>query len=103
MIIRFNNLNSCNFRRILYFIHQYWEIVNKRGVEYSDLQVTIATSFIFDILRVEWEENGWDVEELKYVRLALDTFWDELNPNNVIYCQSAYLDQLKNYYLQNNG
>ena len=103
MTIRFNNLNSCNFRRTLYFIHQYWEIVNKRGVEYSDLQVTIATSFIFDILRVEWEENGWDVEELKYVRLALDAFLDELNPNNVIYCQSAYLDQLKNYYLQNNG
>ena len=56
--IRFNNLNSCSFRNIFCFFHQYWEIVNKRGVEYSDLEATIATSFIFDILRVEWEENG---------------------------------------------
>ena len=103
LTIRSNNLSSCNFRKIFYFFHQYWEIVNKRGVEYSDLQVTIATSFIFDILRVEWKENGWDVEELKYVCLALDAFCDELNPNNFIYCQSAYLEQLENYYLQNNG
>ena len=103
LTMRFSNVNSCNFRKIFCFFHQYWEIVNKRGVEYSDLQVAIATSFIFDILRVEWEENDWDVEELKYVRLALDAFCDELNPNNFSYCQSAYLDQLKNYYLQNNG
>ena len=87
LTIRFNNSNSCNFKKIFYFFHQYWEIVNKRGAEYSGLQVPVAPSFIFDILRVEWEENGCD----------------ELNPNNFIYCQSAYLDQLKNYYLKNNG
>ena len=74
LTIRLNNLNSCNFRKIFYFFHPYWEIVNKRGIEDSDLQVTITTSFIFDILTVEWEENGWEGEELKYVCLTLDAF-----------------------------
>ena len=78
-------------------------MVNNRGVEYNDLQVTIGTSFIFDISSVEWVENSWDVEELKYVCLALDAFCDALNPNNFFHCHSAYLDQLENYYLQNNG
>ena len=101
--IRFNS-NSCNFKKIFYFFHQYQEEVTKRGVEYSGFQVTVATSFIFDILRIEWEENNWHVEELKYVCSALDAFCEELNPNNLIYCQSAYLDHLKNYYLEiNNG
>ena len=62
LTIRFNNSNSCNFKKIFYFFHQYWEIVNKRGAAYSGFQVPVAPSFIFDILRVEWEENGWDVE-----------------------------------------
>ena len=49
----FKNSNSCNFRKIFYFFSQYWEIVNKRGTEYSGLAVTVATSFIFDFLGVE--------------------------------------------------
>ena len=100
--IRFDS-NSYNFKKIFYFFYQYWEIINKRGVEYSGLQVTITTSFIFDILRIEWEENNWDIEELKYVCLTLDNLCEELNPNNFIYCQYAYLDNLKIYYLENNN
>ena len=46
--------------------------MSKRGLEYSGIQVTIATSFIFDYLRLEWLENSWDVAELKYLCLALD-------------------------------
>ena len=64
--IRFDS-NSYNFRKIFYFFHQYWEIISKRGIEYSGLQVTVATSFIFDILRIKWEGNNWDIEELKCV------------------------------------
>ena len=33
----------------------------------------------------------------------MDNFAEELNPNNFLYCQSAYLDELKNYYIKNNG
>ena len=100
--IRFDS-NSYNFKKMFYFFHQYWEIISKRGVEYSGLQVTVATSFIFDILRIEWEENNWNIEKLKYVYLALDNLCEELNPNNFIYCQYAYLDNLKIYYLENNN
>ena len=54
LTVKFKNSNSCNFKKIFYFFSQYWEIVNKRGTEYSGLAVTVATSFIFDILRVEY-------------------------------------------------
>ena len=33
----------------------------------------------------------------------MDNSPDELNSNNFIYCQAAFLDELKNYYLQNHG
>ena len=102
-ITNFKNSNLCNFRKIFYFFSQYWEIVNKRGTEYSGLAVTVATSFIFDFLGVEWVESGWVVEELKYFCLAMDNSPDELNRNNFIYCQAAYFDELKNYYQQNHG
>ena len=81
---------------------EYWEIVNRRDTEYSGLAVTVAKSFAFDILRVEWVENRWDVEELKYLCLVMDNSPDELNPNNFIYCQAA-LEELKNCYTQKNG
>ena len=61
MIINFKNSNSCNFRKIFYFFSQYCEIVNKRGTEYSQLTVTVGTSFVFDFLRVGLVENGWTV------------------------------------------
>ena len=33
----------------------------------------------------------------------MDNSPDELNRNNFIYCQTAYLEELKNYYTQKNG
>ena len=100
--IRFDS-NSYNFKNFFYFLHQYWEIINKRGVEYSGLHVTVATSFIFDILRIESEENNWDIEELKHLCLSLDNLCEKLNRNNFTYCQYTYLDHLKNYHLENNN
>ena len=82
-------------QKIFYFFYQCWEIVTKRGFEYSGRQVTVAISFIFDILRLEWEENGWDAEELKYLCLALDILCDELNPNNFTYFPTAHLEEIK--------
>ena len=40
---------------------------------------------------------------MKYLCLAMETAPDELNPNNFINCQPAYLDGLKNYCIENNG
>ena len=42
-----------NVKKMFYFFHQDWQIVSKRGLEYSGLQVTVTTSFIFDYLRLE--------------------------------------------------
>ena len=89
-----------NFKKVFYFFFKYWEIVEKRGVEYNSLQVMVATSFIFDIIRIE--NSGWDIEEFKYLYLAIDASCEESNPNNFIYCQVAYIDEIKNYYKQNN-
>ena len=88
-----------NFKKFFFF--QYWDIVQKRGVEYSGLQVTVATSFIFDYLRIERESNGWDTEELKYLCLAIDASCEVLNPNNFTFFPAAYLDEIKSYYIQN--
>ena len=52
----------------------------KRGTELSSLQVTVATSYIFNVLRVEWEKNDWSIDKLKYLTLALDFIPHELNP-----------------------
>ena len=72
-----------NIKKMFYFFHQYWQILSKRGLEFSGLQVDVATSFIFDYLRLEWLENGWDVAQLKHLCLALDASCDELNPTSL--------------------
>ena len=72
------------------------------GTELSGLQVFVATSFIFNMLQVEWEKNGWDIKKLKYLTLNLGCMPDELNPYNFLHCQAAYLDELKNYYIKHN-
>ena len=54
------------------------------------------------MLRVEWEKNGWDINKLKYLTLAMDCMPDELNPYNFLHCQAAYLDELENCYITHN-
>ena len=42
-----------NLRVIFCLFFNYWKVVAKRGTELTGLQVTIATSYIFNMLRVE--------------------------------------------------
>ena len=91
-----------NLRKFFCLFFNYWKVVAKRGTELSGLQVFVATSYIFNMLRIEWEKNGWDIKKLKYLTLALDRMPDELNPYNFLNCQAAYLDELKNYYIKHN-
>ena len=50
------------------------------------------------------KKNGWDVEELKWICVALDHTYDILNPNYFTNCRFAYLDHIKTcYYLEHNG
>lgn len=55
------------------------------------------------MLRIEWQMNGWNINELKYSTLALDCMPDELNPFKFLHNQYAYLDELKNYCTKHNG
>ena len=84
-----------NVKKFSYFFHQYLQIISKRGLENSVLQADIVTSFIFDYLRLEWLESGWNVAELKYLCLALDASSDDLNPNKFVHFPHAYIDELK--------
>ena len=89
-----------NLRVIFCLFFNYWKVVAERGTELSGLKVTIATSSIFNMLRVG--KNGWSIEKLKYLTLALDCMPDELNPYLFLHCQAAYLDELENYYIKHN-
>ena len=42
------NMNYC--RKIFRLFFKYWEIVAKRGTQYSGLEVFAVVSYIFDIL-----------------------------------------------------
>ena len=75
----FRNINMVNVRVIFCLFFNCWRLVAKRGYRLSGLQVTIATSYIFNMLRLEWEINNWDINELKYLTSAMDTLPDKLN------------------------
>ena len=47
-------------------------------------------------------KNGWPIDKLKYLTLAMDCMPDELNPYLFLHCQAAYLDELENYYIKHN-
>ena len=47
--------------------HKYWDIVSKRGTEHTSLEVEILTSGLFLLLKIEWDKNQWDFEELKHI------------------------------------
>ena len=54
------------------------------------------------MLRVEWEKNGWCIDKLKYLTLALDCVPGELNRYLFLHCEATYLDELENYYIKHN-
>ena len=83
--------------------HKYWDTVNKRGTEHTSLEVGILTrGFVFFLLlKIKWDKNKWDTDELKDICYALDAKFEDLNPNYFIGKEFAYLDHVKTwYYLQ---
>ena len=80
---------------------KYWDIVSKRGTEHTLLEVEILKSRLFMLLKIKWDKNKWDSEELKHICYALDAKFEDLNPNYFIGKEFAYLDHVKTwYYLQ---
>ena len=83
---------------------KYCDYTSKRGTDFSVLEVLLLTNVLFMDLRTQWEKNGWDVEELKWICAALDNNYDILDPNYFTNCRFAYLDHIKTcYYLEHNG
>lgn len=79
----------------------YWSKVSKRDVEYSCLEVFFATAVLFQNLWVEWENNSWNIEELKLITLAIDCLDEDITPNNFIGKEADYILVLKTYYEKN--
>ena len=61
-----------NYKKIHEMLTTYWTEIEKRNVEYSCLEVFFATVVSYQNLSVEWTNNNWKIEELKYITLALD-------------------------------
>ena len=81
--------------------HKYWDIVSKRGTENTSLEIEILTSHLFILLKIEWDKNKWDSEELKHICYALDAKFEDLNLNYFIGKEFAYLEHVKMwFYLQ---
>ena len=79
----------------------YWSKVSKRNVEYSCLEGFFATAVLFQNLWVEWENNSWNIEELKLITLAIDCLDEDITPNNFIGKEADYILVLKTYYEKN--
>ena len=47
-----------NVRVIFCLFLHYWKIAAQRGYRLSGLEVFIATSHIFSMLRIEWQKNN---------------------------------------------
>ena len=97
----FTNTIPMTFGILFPLFNKYWDIVRKRGTEHTSLEVEILTSRLFMLLKIEWDKNIWDSEELKHICFALDAKFKDLNVNYFIGKEFVYLDHVKTwYYLQ---
>ena len=101
-IFRYRNMELLLlFSIITPWFYRYWDAVSKRGTEHTSLEVEFLTSGLFLLLKIEWDKNGWNTDELKYICYVLDARFDDLNLNYFIGKEFAYLDHVKTwYYLQ---
>ena len=89
----FKNTRPMPFGKFFPLFHKYWDAVSKRGTEHTSLEV--------ELLKIDWDKNGWNTDELKYICYLLDERFDDLDPNYFIRKEFAYLNHVKTwYYLQ---
>ena len=50
------------FANFFDYFYKYWNYTSKRGTEYDQLEVIFQTSFIYMLLKMEWDVLGWDIE-----------------------------------------
>ena len=89
----FKNTRPMPFGKFFPLFHKYWDAVSKRGTEHTSLEV--------ELLKIDWDKNGWNTDELKFICYLLDARFDDLDPNYFIRKEFAYLNHVKTwYYLQ---
>ena len=83
---------------IFQLFFKYWDICSKRDIEYSSLQVMLITTELFSLLKVEWDRNDWNINELYCICHALENNNEDINPNLFFGKELSYLDFLKSWY-----
>ena len=68
----FTKPNSVSFRKFFGLFYKYWDYLSKRGTQYTAFEVLMLTNVIYMNLRLKWENEKWDIEELNYICHALD-------------------------------
>ena len=87
------DMSPMPFGKFFPLFYKYWDAVSKRGTEHTSLEV--------ELLKIDWDKNGWNTDELKYICYLLDARFDDLDPNYFIRKEFAYLNHVKTwYYLQ---
>ena len=87
-----------SFGKFFGLFYKYWDYASKRGTQYTAFEVLILANIIYMDLKVKWENEKWDIEELNYFRRALDYNCEDLEPHFFNDHQSAYLDHIKPWY-----
>ena len=100
-MIFFSGKSMINFVKIHSRFLQYWKIVKRRGIDLSNLEVFVGTSHVYDCLETEWKKNNWYINELQFLVPAMCYLPEDINPNKFSSTDFLYLDQLKNYYIEN--
>ena len=50
-----NKWERAKFANFFDYSYKYWNYTSKRGLEYTELEVTFQTSFIYMLLKMEWD------------------------------------------------
>ena len=63
----FTNSKSVSFGKIFGLFYKYWVYASKRGTQYTAFEVLMLTDVIYMDLRIKWENEKRDIEELIYL------------------------------------
>ena len=87
-----------SFGKFFGLFYKYWDYASKRGTQYTAFEVLMLANIIYMDLKVKWENEKWDIEELNYFCRALDNNCEDLEPHFFNDHHSAYLDHIKPWY-----
>ena len=79
----------------------YWHLCEQREILYSTFDIFIRTEVIHISLEKDWNNNNWNMKELKWICSATNYNNKMLDPNNFLDDPTAYIVHIKNcFYLE---